>query len=154
MSDLFGGFGGLLKGLSGFMPQDNPDMKLFTAQSELGEFEKQELELYAQIGKQALMRGSGQFPELESRLALVQENLSAAKAKLQSAQTEKEAAESAARAETDRLTCSSCGHVNPDGVKFCQECGSKLGASKCSACGAPLAPGIRFCGECGARQEG
>lgn len=151
---MFGGFGGVLKGLSGFMPQDNPDLKLFTAQSEVGELQKQEQELYAQIGRQALTGGGGQFPELESRLYLVQENLSAAQARLQRAQAEKKAAEAAARAEEESLTCSSCGNVNPEGVRFCQECGTKLGASKCSACGAPLPPGIRFCGECGARQEG
>lgn len=151
---MFGGLGGVLKGLSGFMPQDNPDLKLFAVQSEVGELQKQELELYAQIGKQALTEGSGRFPELESRLCLVRENLSAAQAKLQSVQTEKKAAEAAAQAEEEKLTCSSCGNVNPDGVKFCQECGAKLGASKCSACDAPLPPGTRFCGECGARQEG
>lgn len=154
MSDLFGGFGGLLKGLSGFMPQDNPDLKLLTAQSEVGELQKQELEIYVQIGKQALLRGSGQFPELENRLCLIQENLSTAQAKLQSAQSEKEASEAAARTEEERLTCSSCGNVNPDGVRSCQECGTKLGTSKCSACNAPLPPGTRFCGGCGARQEG
>lgn len=151
---MIGGFGGLLKGLSGLMPQDNPDLKLFTAQSEVGELQKQELELYAQIGKQALMEGGGKFPELEGRLCLVQENLSAAQARLQSAQAEKETAEAAVRAEEERLTCSSCGNVNPDGVRFCQECGTKLGASKCSVCGAPLPSGTRFCGGCGARQEG
>ena len=52
-------------------------------------------------------------------------------------------------------TCPSCGHENPEGVKFCQECGTKLGGSAkkhCTSCGAELTPGTRFCGECGARQ--
>lgn len=144
----------MLKGLSGFMPQDDPDVRLFAAQSELSELQKQELALYAQIGRQALAQGGGQFPELESRLSLVQENLSAAQARLQSVQAEKEAAEAATRAKEESQTCASCGNVNPEGVRFCQECGAKLGASECSACGAPLPPGTRFCGECGARQEG
>jgi ribosomal protein L40E len=154
MSDLLGGFGGLLKGLSGFMPQDDPDVKLMTAQSEVSDLQKQETELYAQIGRQALAQGCIQVPELESRLRLVQENLSVAQAKLQSAQSEKEAKEVAKRAEDEKLTCPSCGNRNPDGVKFCQECGGRLGVLKCSKCGASLAPGTRFCGECGARQEG
>ena len=46
------------------------------------------------------------------------------------------------------MTCPSCGHVNPEGQKFCGECGSALVAT-CSSCGAANAPGQRFCGECG-----
>ena len=38
--DLFGGLGklgGLMKGLSSFMPQDDPNTKIFNAQNELNE---------------------------------------------------------------------------------------------------------------------
>ena len=131
MSDLFGGLGGLMKGLSGFMPQDDPDVKLMTAQSELSALQQQETETYAQIGRQALTQGAGRFPELESKLRLIQENVSEAQKRLTCAQAEKDA----------------------KGTKFCQECGAKLGAAKCNRCGAPLSLGIRFCGECGAKQE-
>lgn len=157
MSDLLSGLGnlgGLMKGLSGFMPQDDPDVKLMTAQSDLSDLERQETELYAEIGRQALVKGSGQYPELESKLRLVQENLTEAQARLKRVQSEKDAMEAAKRAEDEARTCLSCGTINPDGTKFCQECGAKLGADKCSKCGTVLAPGTRFCGECGAKQEG
>ncbi len=151
MDDLFGGLGGLMKGLSGFMPQNDPNVKLMTAQSELSDLQRQEAELYVQIGKQALKQESGRFPELERRLKLVQENLLEAADKLKRAQAEKDAKEAAQQAEEQEHTCPSCGYLNPDGVKFCQECGAKLGTSKCVKCGAPLTPNTRFCGECGAK---
>lgn len=153
MSDLFSGFGGLMKGLSGFMPQDDPDVKVMTAQSEISDLKKQETELYAQIGRQVLAKGDVQFPELESKLRLVHENMSVAQEKLKNAQTEKDAREAAKRAEDEKLTCPQCGSRNPDDTKFCQECGAKLGAMKCRGCGVELAPGTRFCGECGTRVE-
>lgn len=152
MNDIFNGLGGLMKGLSGFMPQDDPDVKLMSAQSELSDLQMQEIELYAEIGKQALAREKGQFPALEAKLDLIQTNLQEVSQKLQSAQSEKEAKEAARQAEEAAHTCLACGNLNPDGVKFCQECGAKLGVLKCVRCGAPLSPGIRFCGECGARQ--
>lgn len=152
MNDLFGGLSGLMKGLSGFMPQDDPDVKLMAAQAELNDLQKQETDLYVQIGKRALKQESGRFPELENMLQLVQTNMAQAAQKLKDAQAEKDAKEASRRAEEQAHTCPSCGHVNPDGVKFCQECGTKLGAVKCTKCGVPLAPGTRFCGECGAKQ--
>lgn len=157
MTDLLSGLGnlgGLMKGLSGFMPQDDPDVKLMTAQSDLNDLRTQETELYAKIGRQALAQGSGQCPELESKLRLVQENMAEAQARLKSAQLEKDAKEAAQRAEDEKHICPECGSRNPDDTKFCQECGAKLGALTCQRCGTALAPGTRFCGECGAKQEG
>ncbi len=56
-NDLFGGLGGglggLMKGLSSFMPQDDPAVKMLNTQTEVSSLQKQELELYAEIGKQA-----------------------------------------------------------------------------------------------------
>lgn len=69
-NDLFGGFGGLMKGLSGFMPQDDPKVKLMNAQSELNELKAEETEIFAQIGRNALRTYPGQFPELEGKLGV------------------------------------------------------------------------------------
>src|SRR5215469_4484587 len=47
------------------------------------------------------------------------------------------------------MRCSNCGSNNPDGLKFCNQCGAALNA-RCSQCGFDNAPGARFCGNCGA----
>ena len=47
-----------------------------------------------------------------------------------------------------RLKCPQCSFDNRDGVRFCEECGSKL-EIRCSSCGAGVSPGRRFCGQCG-----
>ncbi|HWQ58858.1 MAG TPA: zinc ribbon domain-containing protein [Clostridia bacterium] len=153
-NDLLGGLSGLMKGLSGFMPQDDPDVKILNAQSELNDLAAQETELYAQAGKAALKRYPGQFAETEDKLGLIQANRNEANAKLQAAKAEKEQKDRQQQLADAQFTCPSCGMRNPDGVKFCQECGSKLGViSACPSCGAKIAPGVRFCGECGARLE-
>ena len=89
------------------------------------------------------------------KLKLIQSNIASVQAKLNAAKAEQQAKEQAEKEEKAACTCPSCGHENPEGVKFCQECGTKLGGSAkkhCTSCGAELTPGTRFCGECGARQ--
>ena len=46
------------------------------------------------------------------------------------------------------MSCPSCGADNPEGAKFCNECGVSL-LRVCSACGTTNAPGAKFCSECG-----
>ena len=46
------------------------------------------------------------------------------------------------------MKCSKCQFENPDGIKFCNECGQKL-TLVCPACKAVNQPGSKFCGECG-----
>ncbi|MGD0205868.1 MAG: adenylate/guanylate cyclase domain-containing protein, partial [Dehalococcoidia bacterium] len=48
------------------------------------------------------------------------------------------------------MRCPSCGHENPEGLKFCGECGGAL-ARACPNCGAQLRPSARFCESCGHR---
>ena len=45
--------------------------------------------------------------------------------------------------------CGSCGFENPEGKKFCEECGTKL-IHTCPSCGSEVRPTAKFCGECGA----
>jgi class 3 adenylate cyclase/tetratricopeptide (TPR) repeat protein len=47
------------------------------------------------------------------------------------------------------MHCSNCGSDNPEGLKFCNQCGAAFNA-RCSQCGFDNAPGARFCGQCGA----
>ena len=46
------------------------------------------------------------------------------------------------------MICGSCDAENPEGQKFCGECGSPLVAA-CPSCGTANPPGQKFCGECG-----
>ena len=46
------------------------------------------------------------------------------------------------------MRCSSCGFENPEGRKFCSECGTVLPRG-CPKCGADNAIAAKFCGECG-----
>jgi len=46
------------------------------------------------------------------------------------------------------MDCPKCQTANPEGKKFCRECGAKL-ALACPHCAAEILPGDKFCGECG-----
>src|SRR5262249_29917679 len=46
------------------------------------------------------------------------------------------------------MRCASCEFENPEGLKFCEECGTQL-LRVCPSCGQPVRPTAKFCGECG-----
>jgi class 3 adenylate cyclase/predicted ATPase len=46
------------------------------------------------------------------------------------------------------MHCAKCGAENPEGKKFCGDCGAPL-TNLCPKCGADNPAGKRFCGECG-----
>ena len=50
-----------------------------------------------------------------------------------------------------KVICPNCNSVNPEGTKFCGNCGSELvkQGAVCANCGSAIAPGMKFCGECG-----
>jgi class 3 adenylate cyclase/tetratricopeptide (TPR) repeat protein len=47
------------------------------------------------------------------------------------------------------VRCAKCGTENPDGLKFCNECGTPF-KTPCASCGFENAPAAKFCGQCGA----
>jgi hypothetical protein len=47
------------------------------------------------------------------------------------------------------MRCPRCGFDNPEGLKFCGECGTPL-AAPCPRCGFANPPQFKFCGDCGA----
>lgn len=157
MSDLLSGLGnlgGIVKGLTSIMPQDDPGTQLLKTQGEVSELKKQENDLYIEIGKVAVEQyGLESFGEAADRMKLIQANLTVAEAKLQEAQSAKEQKEKAEKEALAGRTCSQCGHENPEGTKFCQQCGGKLGVAKtiCSSCGVENPGGVKFCQECGAK---
>ena len=46
------------------------------------------------------------------------------------------------------VTCPACAAENPEGKRFCRECGQSL-VLTCPSCGAAVDPDQRFCGDCG-----
>ncbi|MDP2970444.1 MAG: zinc-ribbon domain-containing protein, partial [Deltaproteobacteria bacterium] len=50
------------------------------------------------------------------------------------------------------MKCPKCQFENPEGIKFCEECGTKI-ELKCPKCGAEILLGKKFCGECGHKLE-
>jgi class 3 adenylate cyclase/tetratricopeptide (TPR) repeat protein len=48
----------------------------------------------------------------------------------------------------ESMRCPACQHDNPETVKFCGECGTRL-ELRCPACSASNPPGNKFCHECG-----
>ena len=50
------------------------------------------------------------------------------------------------------MICAQCKTENPDGLKFCNECGAAF-ERPCGSCGFKNAPTAKFCGQCGARMN-
>ena len=46
------------------------------------------------------------------------------------------------------MQCPNCQFENPEGIKFCGECGAKL-ERLCPSCNSSSPPNFKFCGECG-----
>ena len=155
-----GGLGGLMKGLTSIMPQDEPATQYLRLQGEVSDLQKQEKDLYVQIGQMAVEQyGLESFGEIADKMRLTQANLAAAQQKLNAAKAEAEEKERLQKEALAGRTCSQCGHENPEGTKFCQECGSRLQAEEptsvfCPSCGKENPAGTRFCGDCGERLEG
>jgi len=52
------------------------------------------------------------------------------------------------------VACPKCGTANPEGAKFCNNCGTKLtGTIPCPNCGHQNAPSSKFCNNCGTKLE-
>lgn len=50
----------------------------------------------------------------------------------------------------NQMTCPSCNQPVKSGLKFCENCGTKIeSAPVCAECGAPLPPQVKFCESCG-----
>ena len=157
---------GLVKGLASLAPQDDPEVKMYNAQNELKELKEQEEAIFARLGRRLYEEGGKEtYPDEAVQLDALAANRVEVEVRIKQMQEEKAereriaAEERAAREAEEALrTCPNCGTVNPEGTKFCGDCGTKLPekveAKKrfCTECGAEIGDGMKFCGECGARQ--
>ena len=158
----FSSIGGFFKSRTA---PDSPEGKIYNLEKEMNGLSAQQERVYVTIGKLAAQKyGYDQFGDAGAELSRIDKLLEEKNQELQmlKEEIEKRRAEAAAakaaaaNAGKAMLVCSACGSQNPEGYRFCQECGAKLEApvkTFCSACGAELVPGARFCGVCGAKQE-
>ena len=51
------------------------------------------------------------------------------------------------------MQCPKCQFENPEGIKFCGECGARL-ERICPSCNSSSPPNFKFCGECGHKFDG
>lgn len=160
---------GLIKGVSGFLPQDDPDVKILTAQTELRDLSEKEEKIFARLGRIVYDIDAGEsHPEIRAELKMLINSRHEVEERLQAAREEKalrekaEAEERARReAEEMALGCPCCGTYNPEGTNFCQGCGTRLvppaqvsGSKRfCPNCGSEVATGYRFCSSCGTKIE-
>jgi DNA-directed RNA polymerase subunit M/transcription elongation factor TFIIS len=144
---------------------EGPSAGILSAQKEISDLKKQEETLFVEVGRQAFAANPDGYAQSDE-LKRIQSNIRDSEEKLEALQREAEeaqrAAEEARRAkeEADAATrCPSCGSQNPEGTKFCQECGTKLGApaeeagsaTRCPSCGNQNPEGTKFCQECGTK---
>ena len=100
--DLGSSLGGLMKGFSALMPQDDPAVKEMNAQSKVADLKKKESEIYEQIGRQAMENyGAEAFAELAVTLEANKTELAAAEEALAMLVKEREEREAAAKAEAE-----------------------------------------------------
>ena len=92
-NDLFGNLGnlgGILGGLAkSVVPKDTPEGKLLAAQTELSDLQKQESDIFLEIGKQAYAQNPSAWPQ-DSKLKLIQQNIASAQAVLNEAKAAQE----------------------------------------------------------------
>ena len=115
------------------------------------ESEQTALALYAELGQKMLG-----LLAADSEHAPLADNIREINAQLEELRREFTELEQTYKTQLIALTCFACNMVNPEGSRFCEVCGAKLGEPPkeyCRACNTTNRPGQKFCGECGAKLE-
>ena len=130
--------------------------------SRVSEAEKRIVEKKREIGETCWARYIANIqldPEVARLCAAIKEDealIAKTQAEIRSIKADKTAAPVVV--EAGLLRCPQCGTGNPEGTKFCQECGAKLETpmpvapvevTTCPSCGFQNPAGTRFCQECG-----
>lgn len=134
--------------------------------SRVSEAEKRIVEKKREIGEYCWARYIANIqldPEVAKLCAAIKEDealIAKTQAEIRSIKADKAAAPVVV--EAGLLRCQQCGTGNPEGTKFCQECGAKLETpapaapvevATCPSCGFQNPAGTRFCQECGRDME-
>ena len=130
--------------------------------AQLPELLKKQYAALADIGRKAVEEENPErFGDDFTKYGETKIAMDALKAELETLNADLAKAEEEKKAVLAKLTCASCGFVNPEGYNFCRQCGKKLGepppvvvadAPKplfCIHCGAPVVAGAKFCSGCG-----
>lgn len=131
-------------------------------------------ELYKQLGEKIYEKyaaGAYQDADMAELFAAVdahRASIAEAEGKIDSIKAENEAkaqaaaeAQAAEKAAPAGAVCPGCGTPAAEGVKFCNQCGTKLEAPApvaeakkfCTNCGAEAVAGVKFCSQCGSKIE-
>lgn len=137
---------------------DSPinDDKLQAIAGEISELETSRQTLLSEIGEKILpeLAGRPEFAELTAKLNGIAKHIDELKRQEAELLEEKARREKEEKERLMKRTCFRCKAVNPEGSKFCEECGAKLGEPPreyCKICGTMNPDGMKFCGECGAK---
>ena len=132
--------------------------QLDAMKNEIAALEEKRLNALIELGELALpeLKGNPEFfdpvakiEEMALKIVELKEGMTILEAR--KAQFELEEKERIAR-----RTCYACNRINPEGAKFCETCGGKLGdlpREFCKNCGTMNQPSLKFCGECGSKLD-
>ena len=130
--------------------------KLSAMANEISALETSRLMALAEIGEKALAEicDKPDFAELREKFDGIEGRIKELKQQEAALLEEKTRFEKEEKERLIRRTCFTCKAVNPEGSRFCEECGAKLGElprEYCKNCGTVNPAGMKFCGECGSK---
>ena len=141
------------------MLQDDPDVKIFNAQTEMKEFSEREGKIYARLGRQVYETDGGEnYPEIRAELDLLAANKQAAESRPRTCRSENVPA---GKPRSRSIAAPIAGPIirreptlprvwNPfDATRATSACGETFLPN----CGTEVIAGHRFCSGCGTKME-
>ena len=143
--------GGMVSGIagSGLVPENTPEGKVFTSQSELFKLKKQEAVLLLEVGKQAYDKDPSAFPQ-DEKLKLIHENMAELQAIIDAANKEQSQNEdseenkaksssgkkekSQAQKEADAAYVAAVSKFDTPDTRICKNCETRIRDPKMTSC--------------------